>query len=196
MQDFFFGDITAHKANGVKYPLRDMNDLTKRVTPDFFTDQLNRLVRIGNQRLTLTDDTSMPDFESLVSHIRPEAVGYVRIYPRKDINSAVEATLACDLIMKEGVVTVCPHWCAYKDIRAAEVVSTLLVPLHRTGLAARTYLDDGEQEHRLIMLGSTEDEIRAVFRLAGYGLLLGHDDDSRRRLNQYVQDLCAASEKH
>ncbi len=85
--------------------------------------------------MTLSDGTSYPSFWSFIDKVDPEQVGFVEIYARQDVNDNVEATLACDIVLVNGVITVKPHWCAYKDIRADEVISTLLVPLHLKALA-------------------------------------------------------------
>ncbi len=65
---------------------------------------------------------------SFIDKVVPEQVGFVRSTLGRMLTIMLK-TLACDIVLVNGVITVKPHWCAYKD-QADEVISTLLVPLH------------------------------------------------------------------
>ncbi len=125
-------------------------------------------------------------------------MGYIEIYARTDINNNVDATLACDIVLENGVVSVVPHWCAYKDIRADEIVSTLLVPLYLKGLHTRTYLrwEDGKTDKLTNgMDWGHEDVLKAVFKLSKYpsaAVAMCTDDERRVRYN--LRELKLANE--
>lgn len=106
---------------------------------------------------------------SFIDKVDPEQVGFVEIYARQDVNDSVEATLACDIVLVNGVITVKSHWCAYKDVRAGEVISTLLVPLHLKALQDKAYIrwDNGETEP-LLQDDDHKAELERVFKVSKY----------------------------
>lgn len=205
-KDFFFGEYYDKDGDAVFF-LHKLEELVKKVSPAFLTRQLNRFLTELNAsrgpswphaRLIVSDGTSHPSFWHFIDSIEPSSVGFIEIYARMDINTNLKATLACDIVMDQGVVSVVPHWCAHKDIRAGEIVSTLLVPLHLKGLHTRSFLrwDDGKTE-RLShgMDWGYEDELKTVFKLSKYpsaGTPLC--DDDRRRFHENTQDLKLASQ--
>lgn len=166
--DFFFGLI--NKNNPV-ISLQKVVMQSKKVSEIFFTEQLNRCLNWTGGQLVLKDETSSPPFGDFLKKISSDAIGFVEISARDDINTNVEATLSCDIYLSKGVITVEPHWCAYKSMRADEIISTLLVPLHERGLHNRTFLvsSDGKKE-RLLCLHQSDflDEIMRVFILSRY----------------------------
>lgn len=139
VKDFFFGEYNVDK-NESCIALRDLDLLIKKTSPEFFTSQLNRILEKHNNHLTLSNGTSSPPFYQLIDNIISESIGYIEIYARTDINKHLGVTLACDIILEKGVISVVPHWTAYKDMRAGEIVSTLLVPLYLSGLCDKTYI--------------------------------------------------------
>lgn len=194
--DFFFGKY--YIDDYALLSLYKLEALTKKVEPAFFTRQLNRFVAQHGGYVRVTDGTSHPSFWPFIDCIEPSSVGFIEIYARTDINNAVKATLACDIVLDSGVVSVLPHWCAYKDIRADEIVSTLLVPLHLKGLHVRTFLrwEDGETERLTSgMDWGAEEELKAVFNLAKYpSAAITLCDDDHRRFQKNVRDLRLASQ--
>ncbi|MDY6928092.1 MAG: hypothetical protein SWN10_13470 [Pseudomonadota bacterium] len=194
--DFFFGEY--YTEGGASISLRKIEDLAGMVEPDFFARQLNRFLAQHCGQVRLTDGTSHPPFWRLIDSIPPSSVGYIEIYARTDINDNVDATLACDIVLENGVVSVVPHWCAYKDIRADEIVSTLLVPLYLKGLHIRTYLrwEDGKTDKLTSgMDWGHEDVLKTIFKLSKYPSAgVPMCDDDRRRFRYNVRELKLANE--
>lgn len=167
-EDFFFGKV--HKrGRGFTLQLNDVTVIAQKVSDSFFTAQLNRMLQEYGGLLTISNETSLPNFWSLVDKIVSEQVGFVEIYARYDVNDSVKATLACDIYLLSGVLSIESHWCAYKDIRAGEIVSTLLVPLHLKALQNKTYIrwDDGTTDP-LLQMSDYHNELEMVFILAKY----------------------------
>lgn len=194
--DFFFGEY--YTEGGASISLRKIEDVAGMVEPDFFVRQLNRFLAQHGGQVRLSDGTSHPPFWKFIDSIPPSSVGYIEIYARTDINNNVDATLACDIVLEHGVVSVVPHWCAYKDIRADEIVSTLLVPLYLKGLHTRTYLrwEDGKTDKLTNgMDWGHEDVLKAVFKLSKYpsaAVPMCTDDERRVRYN--LRELKLANE--
>lgn len=160
--DFFFGKKK-------HLDLDDINDISKTVSPSHFTAQLNRYLSLNHGTMNIYHDTSSPDFYTFLGAIEKTAIGNIRLKARTDQNSAVDATLSCEILLEHGIVEVIPQWCAYKSIRAEEIVSTLLVPLHVSLLFLKTYLKmpTGKMEplsHGILY----ERELEAVFKFSGY----------------------------
>lgn len=196
--DFFFGEYNVKNGQASVYFPTFVEKL-KAVGPTprtFISKQLNRFLSVNNNRLLLTDGTSYPPFNDFLSLIDPDSVGVIDIYARTDVNDAVNATLACDIWMDSGIITVVPHWCAYKDIRAAEVVGTLLCPLHRLGLHSRTRLRKGRGEFLPLTRGDSDadltSEVCAVFELAKYPRMFEQDDRPDWRYLKPLRDANAA----
>jgi len=160
--DFFFGEK--------KYlDLDDINDISKTVSPSHFTAQLNRYLSQNHGTMNIYHDTSSPDFYTFLGAIEKAAIGNIRLKARTDQNSAVDATLSCEILLEQGVVEIIPQWCAYKDIRAEEIVSTLLVPLHVSNLYLKTYLKNPTGElSPLCYDNNCERELKAVYSLSRY----------------------------
>lgn len=194
--DFFFGEY--YTEGGASISLRKIENVADKVEPAFFTRQLNRFLAEQGGKVRLSDGTSSPPFWKFVDHILPSSVGYIEIYARTDINDNVDATLACDLVLDRGVVSVAPHWCAYKGIRADEIVSTLLVPLYLKGLHTRTYLrwEGGKTEKLTSGMGwGHEDVLKAVFKLSRYpSAAVAMCPEDQRRVRYNIRELKLANE--
>ena len=160
--DFFFGEK--------KYlDLNDVNAISKTVTPSHFTTQLNRYLSQNRGSMDIYHGTSIPDFYIFLGAIEKGAIGNIRLKARTDQNSAVDATLSCEILLEQGIVEIIPQWCAYKDIRAEEIVSTLLVPLHVSNLQHKTYLKKPTGElSPLCHDNNYERELKAVYSLSRY----------------------------
>lgn len=102
-RDFFFGEVY-EGSGGATLRLSDMEPLARKVSAEFFTAQLNRILKEHDGQLTLSDGTSYPSFWSFIDKVDPEQVGFVEIYARQDVNDNVEATLACDIVLVNGVI--------------------------------------------------------------------------------------------
>ena len=100
-EDFFFGKKP--------FNLNDWRDLASSVSQDHFTAQLNRYLNANDNFLEIMDGTSHPDFSSLLGAISPAEIGNIRIFARSDQNDALKATLACDILLVNGVVRVTPQ---------------------------------------------------------------------------------------
>ncbi|QQK62627.1 hypothetical protein FJD32_024980 (plasmid) [Shewanella sp. LC6] len=193
-RDFFFGEVY-EGSGGATLRLSDMEPLARKVSAEFFTAQLDRMLKEHDGQLTLSDETSYPSFWSFIDKVDTKQVGYVEIYARQDVNDNVKATLACDIVLVNGVITVKPHWCAYKDIRADEVISTLLVPLHLKALQDKTYIrwDDGETEH-LLQNDDYQAELENVFSVAKYPSAMSWGDTADQKVKHYKRDLECATD--
>lgn len=194
--DFFFGEY--YSDGGATLSLHNIQNVADKVKPDFFVRQLNRFLAENGGQLRLSNGTSHPPFWKFIDSVDPSSVGYIEIYARTDINDSVDATLACDITFDSGVVSVVPHWCAYKDIRADEIVSTLLVPLYLKGLHVRTYLRWEEGKTDKLTSGMEwghEDVLKSVFKLSKYPSAgVPMFDDDRRRFRYNVRELKLANE--
>ncbi|HGS4434334.1 TPA: hypothetical protein ACMDNU_003470 [Vibrio cholerae] len=191
--DFFFGKVYGN--SGATLRLSDMEPLVRKVSAAFFTAQLNRMLKEHGGRLTISDGTSHPSFWSFIDKVDQEQVGFVEIYARQDVNDNVEATLACDIVLVNGVITVKPHWCAYKDIRADEVISTLLVPLHLKALQDKAYIrwDNGETEP-LLQNDYHQDELEKVFKVSKYPSAMTWGDTADQKAKEYKMDIECATD--
>lgn len=163
-EDFFFGKIDS------KNPTISLSKAVlkgEQVSPEFFAMQINRLLDKSNNRITLTCGTSYPDFSGLLKNLPQKEVGLIEIYAKHDVNEMMEATLACDIYMLNGVVSVVTNWCAYKHARAAEIVSTLLVPLISTNNSfSKSFVRTGSDK---VKLPECNDKLlNMIFSLAGY----------------------------
>ncbi|EBA7134422.1 hypothetical protein B7I57_18925 [Salmonella enterica] len=189
--DFFFGLINK---NNPETSLQKVVLQSKKVSKKFFTNQLNRCLNWTGGRLVLKDETSSPPFRDFIKKISPGAIGLVEISARDDINTNVEATLSCDIYLSKGVVTVEPHWCAYKSMRADEIISTLLVPLHEKGLHDRTFIvsSDGKRE-RLLCFHHSDflDEVMRLFILSRY-----YHSMDETKISEYASMIKMATEQN
>jgi len=167
MEDFFFGEIYETKDKTFQLQLSDVNKLGNIVSPEFFYAQLNRILLSYNNRIDLYDGTSHPDFPKFIKYLPPENIGMIQIGQRKDVNDNVKTTLDCSIFLTNGIVRVTAHWCAYKEIRADEIVSTLLNPLIEHKLIEKTFLKkpDGEA---IAISRDKESASKQLFALSGY----------------------------
>ncbi|MFQ2172004.1 hypothetical protein ACK345_02360 [Aeromonas rivipollensis] len=181
MDDFFFGKVFKGELGENELCLSNVGELAKQVSPEFFTAQLNRLLKSLKGKVMLSDGTSSPNFWEFISKLSFYDVGFIELYARTDINKNINATLACDIMLHEGVVTVAPHWAAYKEVRAKELISTLVLPLHLTNLHGKTYLRTDKGLKEPLLDGSYyRDELIRVFRLSKNPGALGSENEFDR----------------
>lgn len=164
INDFFFGQLD--NSNPITMQLFSTVSKGQLVSPKYFSHQLNRLLNTHNNHVILSCGTSYPAFAELMSMIPQEDIGFIEIYARTDVNLAMNATLACDIFFPNGVVSVVTNWCAYKEIRAREMVSTLLVPLIKNNALNKSFIREGSDKYKL---PTTNNELLGrIFSLSGY----------------------------
>lgn len=197
--DFFFqGIINGSPSNSVA-----LADLQKKVfgaPKEFLSQQFDRLLgQIGGE-LTIWTEGSAPEFYQFLESVDPSWIGKVVIFAVPKDNDHVKATLSCELYFPHGIITFTADWCAYKTLRAQEVVHTLLVPIHQFGLGDRTLLrqPDGAL-YRLHTSYDThhEHEVKEVFKLAQHRSALQVGEEDRLKFQTLLDDLTQAhSEGH
>ncbi|WP_240224659.1 hypothetical protein [Rheinheimera hassiensis] len=198
--DFFFGQYRCENGQAVLSMDKVCAALKKhpsvQLSADFVTRQFNRFLATHNNHCILEDGTSYPPFWDLIDKINPESIGCIEIYARTDVNEAVEATLACDILIDQGVISVVPNWCAYKVIRADEIVSSLLLPLHLKGLHRKALLRDADGKLKALRQEPSDsgyrDELKLVLDLAKYPNVYQNDECSELFL-RHAGDLSIAS---
>tara|TARA_R110001583_G_scaffold88544_3_gene229463 strand:- start:1155 stop:1694 length:540 start_codon:yes stop_codon:yes gene_type:complete len=164
--DCLFGELTKE---GEFYTMdfRLLTDLASQLKSEFFAVQLNRLLRSVDGRIDATDSTSMPPLDEFLDQIPENKIHLIRIGQRKDVNNSVVATLDCSIFFAEGLLRVTAHWCAYKGIRADEIVSTLLAPITQNNLLDRAYINWGNGEIEKVA-AKRVDAKQQLFTLSGY----------------------------
>ena len=66
-------------------------------------------------------------------------------------------------------VRVTPQWCAYKEIRSSEIISSLLVPIHARALQDKTYVVNSDGTMDKLLHGTDfESELQNIFNLSKY----------------------------
>lgn len=182
MDDFYFGNVSKSESGVHSLSLSQLNSLARLgVEKNSFTAQLNRLLNKVGCNLIVNDGTSYPDFHTLIDHIETDKISMIELEARTDINEAVDATLACNIYLTEGVLNVRPHWCGYKEIRADEIIDTLLVPLFLLKLNSKTVINDGQRQKL------SDDPVKAIheiFALSKY--------PRQSRLTRYITDVSFA----
>ncbi len=166
MKDFFFGDINKAKDGSYGLSLNNVNELGKMVSPDFFRNQLSRLLSESNQLIDLENGTSSPAFHKLISLLHENEIGMVQIGQRTDVNVNVQATLDCSLYFANGIIRVTAHWCAWQDSREREIVDTLLNPLIENDLINKTFITPPKSSVKAISLDK-DTASQQLFMLAG-----------------------------
>lgn len=176
MKDFYFGTINKTAGSEFSLSLNHLNKLIRLgISPSAFTAQLNRLLAQTDSHLVVSDGTSYPDFITLINHINPDAISMIELEARTDINTAVDATLACNIYLADGVLNVRTNWCGYKDIRADEIMATLITPLYLLQLNTRTVIDN------TLLSSDPADAIHQVFVLSKY--------PSQSNKENYIKDI-------
>lgn len=138
--DHFFGQVEiSSRPSEAILSLYPVVQLAKLVGRDHFTAQLRRLLS-AQGHVALTDGTSAPDFATLLQHLQCDQIGYARLSLRQDISEG--HNLVCTLVFVEGTLEVRAVWTGYKELRAYELVKTLLLPLRHSGLDERTLFQE------------------------------------------------------
>ena len=193
MTDFFFKTLNTNN-NQSSLNLTELRDLAEEFPRYFLKKQINRILRnLPNNTLIMTCGTSHPDFSSLLELFNTEDIGQIIISYRTDIDSNVKRTLECSLTLDEGVINIRPHWCAYKTMRADEIVTTLLVPILLFGYETVTYLlhESGVDKDNF-RRKDFEVLLKHIFALSGYPL--NDQNQEEDRINNWLRYLNAAQE--
>jgi len=170
VSDFFFDALD----NEGHIQLSDLAAYGEITTPLYFKRALNRCLRNAPDNRIIASDTSThpPGFAKILSLLDTDDIGLAVIGRRTDINVDIKYTLDCQLWLEEGILDVQPHWTAYKEIRAEEIVTTLLKPLMKKDLFSYTFINDNyESNHhdwQSISKLSEVELVSIIFKLAGY----------------------------
>ncbi|KAA8690539.1 hypothetical protein [Pseudomonas caricapapayae] len=100
----------------------------------------------------------------MLQHLLHEQIGYVHLGLRQDISEG--NNLVCTLVFVEGTLEIRAIWTAYKELRAYELVKTLLLPLRNSGLAERT-LFHNDQGKLVRLPKDSENQLLAVLSYHG-----------------------------
>ncbi len=167
IEDFFFGKINKTEEGFYQLGLSEITKLGEMVSPDFFYSQLNRLLLNSSGFLDIYDGTSHPRFSSFLDTLFLNEIGMIQIGQRKDVNNNVKATLDCSIFLTNGIIRVTAHWCAYKEIRASEIIGSLLNPLVENKLIEKTFIKVPDNNIKPL---SKDKEIatKQLFALSGY----------------------------
>lgn len=125
-KDFLVGDINR---------LSDMR-LVRAISggrEGYSISQLNRLFKI-KPVLEVYNGTSHPDFYDFLEAVDPKNIQKVEIITREYDIECVGDVYGASLYFENGIIRYLPHWTAYKQIRAEEIITTMLEPLKITGL--------------------------------------------------------------
>lgn len=193
MKDFFFGNINRERIKNIySIELHQLTDIAEKVDADYFTKQLNRLLSSVGGNLIVEHGSSMPSLYKLLDKTHSSDIGMVEVGARTDINDSVKATLECSLYLENGILNLRPHWCAYKEIRADEIISSLLAPLHENNLISKTFTiwSEGETER---FPEDIESQVSCLFSLSGYPYYATSDDEPR--MIRYTQEINSMMEK-
>lgn len=154
------------------------------MSADYFYQQLNRVLAEVGGELIIKCDTSSPQFGEFITKLYPSDIG--KIESRTDINNSVDATLANSIWLPNGVCHIRPYWCAYKQIRADEIISTLLIPLHLTGLDNKTYINVFDEDFHPLF-ESVDMELDHIFYISKYKI------NDKAVLQKYAEKIQLAS---
>lgn len=162
--DHYFGELNRPVGSDeLIAPLRELLEKARMSGGQHFTEQLRRVIgRHGC--LVASDGSTAPPFAQLLDNLDTTKIGLVRITGRTDVNVNT-GTLQCTLVFVEGPFHIRPDWCAWKELRASEIIGTLLIPLIRHGLLGRIVLPQYQKDRPF----PTEpaDMVRELFQLAG-----------------------------
>ncbi len=143
-----------------------VNEISETVSKEHFCAQVDRYLDSNNGKLSIVCEVSAPPFERFINQLDRSQIARIVIKARHDNNDAVKATLECEILLNKGVIVLTTQWCAYKSMRAEEIVNTLLVPIHKLALHKKTFIPFGDELEALIENDDYETEIRAIFSLA------------------------------
>lgn len=175
--DFFFGEILKSGGHFNK-PFCDVIELSTQVSAFYFTTQIERVLTALEGEFILNCDTSYTEVYRLIEKLNALNIGKVELVRVKYHPPEIPFVLTCKFYLRNGVVSVRSHWCAYKEVRAEELVHTLLAPLFQYNLISKTYISyDGELES---VSNDTEELIRNV---------LGYLSNSSDRVDVYTKHL-------
>lgn len=197
--DFFFGDYCEQDGK-ITLSIDQVSKLLRKrpgVSSTFFTAQINRFLQQHNNFCVFYDPSSSPSFWDFIDNINPDSVGSIEIYARTHINNQMDATLACDVLLDQGVISVQTNWTAYKESSADSIVGTLLLPIHLKRLLKKTVIRDDSGELKPLRTEASdfghEEELKAIFALAKYPNVYRYDEAGPKKMRQHLRDLKCAN---
>lgn len=142
MKDTFFGEFERLDGVGssIKLPLDRVSAQAVRVTPEFFTGQLNRLLVKSDGHLVLEGERGMASLDPLVRQLAVDQVGLVELHWWQQQLGQPQVGLCCDFVLPDGVVTVQGYWNVDSASGVKMVAATLLRPLLLCGLDRKGYI--------------------------------------------------------
>lgn len=170
--DFFFGEGSVSEGDfGPGFGLARVMGGAEKVTPSFFTGQLNRLLAKVGGKVVLLDGTSYPPFREFMAKLVEDEIGYVQVHLAEQSGFAGEqprSFINCDIVLANGIIRFSSYWCVMKPLRAQEMVNSLLLPLHLKGIQRRCYIQFvGNQVDHLFSSHEPYSELDKIYKLAG-----------------------------
>lgn len=171
MNDTFFGELERLDGVGssVKLPLDRVSDLAVRVTPEFFTNQLNRLLVKSDGHVVLEGKQGIASLDPLVRQLAVEQVGLVELHWWQRQLGKPDEGLCCDIVLPQGVVTVQGCWNVSSANGVKMVAATLLRPLLLTGFDRKGYIRWCGQPVEPLIQGYVRDPLAMMERLCRLG---------------------------
>jgi hypothetical protein len=160
--DFFFKNI---KSDAPVIGASDLNNISLEIDSNFFAYQVNRMLRNSvDNTCTVICSSSMPRVFNTISALS-EQIGLVHVYALKPIDSVLNATLACDLFLPEGILSIQPQWNTSQEKDIVNVAATLAAPLILNGLHLKSFVKNDDGVKRLYVNGKHMlDELIALGR--------------------------------
>lgn len=177
--DHFFGKIDSTREGELSLSLAQLLPYARATGPARTTAQVRRFLS-RHSHLVLTDFHSAPAFPELLRNLVSEDISLVRLGLRQDLGDDPDQdkTLNCSLIFAEGTLEIRAYWTGWKELRAMELVQTLLRPLIAVGLSSRTFLV--HDEHEVPLPTDTEAMFKTVMRYHGHPFIEGGHGEMKR----------------
>ena len=139
--DFFFGEIKRHADSGLTLNWPALQDTAKLVSPELFTKQLNRLLRDVGEPVSICDNSSSPNFYSLLDCLNGDDIACIELYTDHLIcGDDTRLVLSCKIYLLEGVLNFRTNWMADNQY-ARQLIDSLLLPIHRHGLEHKVFIN-------------------------------------------------------
>ncbi|NOI06669.1 hypothetical protein [Vibrio anguillarum] len=126
MKDFLVGDINELSSSRLVRAISGGRE-------GYSISQLDRLFKI-KPVLDVHDGTSHPDFGDFLEAVDPKNIQKVEIITHEYHVECVGDVYGANIYFENGIIRYLPHWTAYKEIRAEEIITTMLTPLKLAGL--------------------------------------------------------------
>ncbi|MEH6447827.1 MAG: hypothetical protein V7765_04115 [Oleispira sp.] len=187
--DFLFGDIST----GLSF--RNINEYCQLLDKKKFSEHIMRLLKkCDENRLIVEGGSSTDDISGIVKALKDD-ISIVELYTPQEPYTPMNQ-LHIRLYLLEGVIDLRSPWCAWKDIRAMELLKVLGVLLE-CELIPVTYIFEDKSglgyKTKLFVPTNPEELILEVFDFINERWILTADleDYCRRLTNTDVMDLAA-----